>query len=341
MVDLFFLFIHDFVFVIVYYISCFRKTLVLEKRVYNIFEFCKFPMIDIRVFNSSNFSQNSNITYERILIVCDSLDQFRTVSSSENAIKHLQLSDGSQTEQLLALGKRISAPGTDSVSSIESFLFTGSSKNLTKVIVIILPTAVSRHNTAARSHALTAAIKSHKAGNNDNMMVLLFPKEENHAFAQSLAVGRQFPVFSLKSSSSSSSNDHASSSTKVDIVINFPEGSTLGGNPSFLEKCNKTIENIRFCQKLIDTPPNILNSTEYINIAVDAAKKLGCSVNVIQGKQLEEQGFGGIWNVGKAAEHLPAMVSEFYALTLFLFFISRPSLVTLGCSFICSKFFFW
>jgi leucyl aminopeptidase len=296
-------------------------------------------MIDIRVFNSSNFSQDSNHTYDRILIVCDSLDQFHTVSSSENALKHLQLSDASQADQLSALGKRISSPGADSVSSIENFLFTGSTKNLTKVIVIILPTAISRHNTPARSHALTAAIKTHKGGHNESMMVLLFPKEENHVFAQVLAVGRQFPVFSLKSSSSSSSADATSSSAKVDIVISFPEGSNEGGTVSFLEKCTKTIDNIRFCQKLIDTPPNILNSTEYIDIAVDAAKKLGCSVNVIQGKQLEEQGFGGIWSVGKAAEHLPALVSPPSFDLLSVLSCILP-LVKLGCSFLFSKFFF-
>ena len=38
------------------------------------------------------------------------------------------------------------------------------------------------------------------------------------------------------------------------------------------------------------------------------AEELKCEIKVIQGAELEAQGFGGLWGVGKASEHLPALV---------------------------------
>ena len=37
------------------------------------------------------------------------------------------------------------------------------------------------------------------------------------------------------------------------------------------------------------------------------ASDLGCRLQVIQGTDLRDQGFGGIWGVGKASENLPAL----------------------------------
>eukprot|EP01035_Chromulina_nebulosa_P018028 gene18028-23669_t len=38
------------------------------------------------------------------------------------------------------------------------------------------------------------------------------------------------------------------------------------------------------------------------------AGEIGCGIEVIKGTELEARGFGGIWGVGKASEHLPALI---------------------------------
>ena len=38
------------------------------------------------------------------------------------------------------------------------------------------------------------------------------------------------------------------------------------------------------------------------------AEELGVKITIIQGEELNERGMGGIYNVGKAAENLPALV---------------------------------
>lgn len=58
----------------------------------------------------------------------------------------------------------------------------------------------------------------------------------------------------------------------------------------------------------MDTPPNILTTTQYVNIATTTAKDLGCDVTVISGEQLKEQGLGGLFAVGQASVYPPALV---------------------------------
>jgi probable aminopeptidase NPEPL1 len=258
-------------------------------------------MFDLQVFNSRQYKQEAS-NPGRIVLVFDTLEQFRNIQSCQHLLQIVNFSDEGQMQQLIALEKKIS-PGADSAASVESFFFTGSEKSLTKVVVIVLPTGCSRHNSPARSHALTNAIKAHKG--TENTLIYLVPAADKHAFAQICAIGRQFPTFSLKSSdrsAASASTPHA----KVDIVVEFAQDSQ--GADFIVTSSQAAIENIRLCQKLVDTPPNILHSDAYIAICRSVAETLNCQIKVIQGKELEQHGFGGLYSVGKAAEHQPALV---------------------------------
>jgi len=72
--------------------------------------------------------------------------------------------------------------------------------------------------------------------------------------------------------------------------------------------------NIRICAALVDLPPNLLNCSTYTDAALDLVKGLDgvnlayVTTKVIRGKELEAQGFGGLYGVGKASEHPPALV---------------------------------
>ncbi len=76
----------------------------------------------------------------------------------------------------------------------------------------------------------------------------------------------------------------------------------------FEKEVNSTIANIRLAQRLVDMPPNLLHTDAYVAECREVAAQLGCGITVIQGSELEEKGFGGLWGVGKASEHLPALV---------------------------------
>jgi len=105
-------------------------------------------------------------------------------------------------------------------------------------------------------------------------------------------------VYSLKTGSNTVPN--------VDIVIHLPSVDDLDG-VKFTKSIFHTIENIRLAQRLVDMPPNLLNSKTYVEEARNLASRLGCKFTVIQGHDLESQGFGGIWGVGKASDNLPAL----------------------------------
>jgi leucyl aminopeptidase len=106
----------------------------------------------------------------------------------------------------------------------------------------------------------------------------------DHAYAQALAVGRQFPLFSRKSKKPESYH--------VDIVLHLPDPGSDAD--SIVKESDITVQSIRFAQSLVDAPPNELHTDSYVFASLNVAKELGCQVNVISGSKLESEGFGGI-----------------------------------------------
>lgn len=163
---------------------------------------------------------------------------------------------------------------------------------LIKITLAVTPNGSSRHNTPSRSHAIAAMIKASKG--TDNLLVVLLTQKE-YFYAQALAVARQFPLYSMKSS--------ASKDFHVHVTLNDETK-----DEKVLQDIIEVSESIRLAQKLGDMPPNFLHTDSYVAIVNTIAKDLGCGIEVIQGQELEARGFGGLWNVGKASEHLPALV---------------------------------
>lgn len=70
-------------------------------------------------------------------------------------------------------------------------------------------------------------------------------------------------------------------------------------------------EGIQLAARLVDTPPNLLHATAFVEEAMVVASALEGSrvaVKVIRGQELADQGFGGLYGVGKAAVEPPALV---------------------------------
>lgn len=210
--------------------------------------------------------------------------------------KILNLSDASDFDKLMSIAIKLSNTG-DAASTNETYVFRGADHVLTTIVLVMLPIAASRHNSPARPHALTNAIKGKKT--DEDTIVYLLPSEDYLAYAQILAAGRAFPNFSMKRADTTRNVE-----SKVHIVVEFPVKETA----EVLSEAANTLPYVRLASQLVDTPPNILHSESYIAIVREVAAELGTAITVIQGKELEERGLGGIWSVGKAAEHLPALV---------------------------------
>jgi len=64
---------------------------------------------------------------------------------------------------------------------------------------------------------------------------------------------------------------------------------------------------VRLAARLVDMPTSLLHSEALVEEARKLAERVGAQFTVIQGRDLERQGFGGLWGVGKAATKLPAL----------------------------------
>lgn len=261
-------------------------------------------MAEVKVFSSVGYLTTA-VAVSRVVVVVDDSSEFQQYTSESNVAKAVGFSDITDFDLLKQLATKVSA-GSDSASALEHYFKCGPENTLTKVVVVVLPTGCSRHNTPARSHALAAAMKGQKGS--DNVKVILTPKASDRALAQAYAVARQFPLFNHKGADvKAAAATEKSTPQSVSIIIDFPAYDATSDEKKVLE-ANKAVENIRLAQKLVDMPTNLLHSDSYIEICRSVASTLGCEITVIQGKDLEAQGFGGLWGVGKAAEHLPALV---------------------------------
>ena len=231
-----------------------------------------------------------------VLFISDLVTTFTEFTAESAISKILDLSP--QDERILKAIASSRLLGGD--SSFETTLVAEEGPEAGKVRRIsfsVLPAKFSRHNAPSRCHAVTDAVKSHKA--NDNFAIVLLPSRREFAFAQACAAVRPFSLYSKKG--------HQPKSRRVDVVINYPVVEA-DLDRKRIESISNVAAGIRLCQRLVDAPPNVLHSDRYVEECYDVARAIGCQIRVIQGRDLEEQGFGGIWGVGKASEHLPALV---------------------------------
>ncbi|CAM9749301.1 unnamed protein product, partial [Chrysoparadoxa australica] len=170
-----------------------------------------------------------------------------------------------------------------------------------RIVVTALPTACSRHNCPARPHALAAAVRANKG--KGAVSILLVIEDEKYAFAAGAAVARGFSLYNLK----------AEQPVEVDVNVYFTAAPT-----AVPEECSVVARGIQLTARLVDTPPNILHTTQFAAEARAVAEGLiaegkAVTVKVISGEELNDQGFGGIYGVGKAAVEPPALVILSYS----------------------------
>lgn len=78
------------------------------------------------------------------------------------------------------------------------------------------------------------------------------------------------------------------------------------------ENLKAIANNTQVSMRLMDAPTNLLDTVTFPEIASRFASKMGFEFSIIQGEDLREQGYGGVYGVGKAAEFPPALVTLSY-----------------------------
>lgn len=183
-------------------------------------------------------------------------------------------------------------PG-DRGASTATWIFDGA---VERVAILVLPDVVSRHASPARTHALTQ-LAGQVQGKGD-VAVIATLAEADHALATACALARVWPEFSRKSGDDEDRT--------VTISMLSPEGPVE--DEATLAQLQHAADGVRLAARLVDTPPDDLHTDAYVDLAMELAASVGAEIEVIRGQALADRGFGGLWGVGRAAEHPPALV---------------------------------
>ncbi|MEE2829711.1 MAG: leucyl aminopeptidase family protein [Myxococcota bacterium] len=164
-----------------------------------------------------------------------------------------------------------------------------------RVVAAVLPDKCSRHNSSGRPDAVTGLVKKAVGGGVRRVAVLLALDEGDSAFASGLAAARAFPIFDRKTS-----KKQEEGLAEVRIAFLGAEGDT--------DRLDAAAGGLRLAARLVDAPTSTLNTDAFVAEARSVAEKVGAEIEVIRGTELDKRGFGGLWGVGRAAVHPPALV---------------------------------
>ncbi|KAF7659636.1 hypothetical protein LDENG_00295000 [Lucifuga dentata] len=171
---------------------------------------------------------------------------------------------------------------------------------LNHAVVAALPPHVSRHNSPSSAHFVSRVVRSCLPGGSKRCIVMVC--KHSDVFASACAIARTFPIFSRRSASSRrAEKKHVT----VEFVIVDRDGGRL--DPAELECLSNAADGVRLAARIVDTPCNEMNTDHFLDEIKAVGTELGITPVIIRGEELKQKGFGGIYGVGKAAEHLPAL----------------------------------
>ena len=167
-----------------------------------------------------------------------------------------------------------------------------------KVVLGVLPDKVSRHNSPGQPHGVVALLKKHYRYKETTVICPLC-EEQDHVMSVACAVARVVGVSYQRKAGGQSfgiPNDTSAAEQEETVTITkvlFP--AFFGLEMPFLKQLTSLAWGIRMTRRLCDTPCNELHTTAFVEEALALAKGLSdVSTSVIQGKDLEDKGFGGL-----------------------------------------------
>ena len=160
-----------------------------------------------------------------------------------------------------------------------------------KIVAGVLPENCSRHNSPSRAWAIPKLAKP--ANSDSDSAILLALEDSEHAFASAIACARAFPLYDARSKKKASSS--------VTLCLLSPAGVVED------KRIQPAMDGVRLAARLFDTPTSEMHSDILVEECESIAKRVGASITVTRGQDLVDGGFGGLWSVGKAADHGPAL----------------------------------
>ncbi|XP_065775770.1 probable aminopeptidase NPEPL1 [Muntiacus reevesi] len=166
--------------------------------------------------------------------------------------------------------------------------------------VAALPSRVSRHNSPSAAHFITRLVRTCLPPGTHRCILMVC--ERSDAFASACALARAFPLFTHRSGASRRPEK------KTVTVEFFLVGQDNGPvEVSTLQCLTSATEGLRLAARIVDTPCNEMNTDTFLEEIKKVGKELGIVPTVIRDEELKARGFGGIYGVGKAAIHPPAL----------------------------------
>ena len=163
-----------------------------------------------------------------------------------------------------------------------------------KVGLGLIPTECNRHNCPIRPDSVTAMVSSFLPKIQGARLTILFALDDpKYDIAAVNAVSRSIPLY----------NSHMERA-KFEYAVKL----VLSASEQTVEHLQRLADNVRAAAALVDAPTSEMNCNELVAAAEAVAAKVGASVQVIRGRELEEKGYGGLWGVGKGSSQPPALV---------------------------------
>ncbi|XP_031228784.1 probable aminopeptidase NPEPL1 isoform X2 [Mastomys coucha] len=166
--------------------------------------------------------------------------------------------------------------------------------------VAALPSRVSRHNSPSAAHFITRLVRTCLPPGTHRCILMVC--EQSEVFASACALARAFPLFTHRSAASRRAEK------RTVMVEFFLVGQDNGPvEVSTLQCLTNATEGVRLAARIVDTPCNEMNTDIFLEEISQVGMELGITPTIIRDEQLKTKGFGGIYGVGKAALHPPAL----------------------------------
>lgn len=176
----------------------------------------------------------------------------------------------------------------------------------TCILTAKTPEVCSRHNCPTRPDSVYTSIRAALKYCKDNVPLTVFNAGEDLPLSVAVAVARASSR-SFSAKSQASEEGYMGKRKNVRVVLQ-------NGN---LRTIADTARCVQLCQRLVNAPTNLLDTVSFAEICCLWAERLKSSGKnvqyaVIKGQELREQGYGGLYGTGKAAEYPPHLVTLSY-----------------------------
>jgi hypothetical protein len=221
----------------------------------------------------------------------------------------------SQEQELLQSILSGLQPSLDFGASTECWLQRPNGNKPLRVVLGILPVSTSRHNSPGQPYAITHLLKKHVRPKEYTAITPLC-ESSDYILSTVNAIARVGGALMYNRKTGGGAGPAGGTDLKETAIpsvnavrVVFP----YSIDKKMQEEFAILSLGIQLTRRLVDAPCNELHTTAFTEQALEAIEGMEhVKSRVIKGLDLEQQGYGGLYNVGKAAEHPPAMVMLMY-----------------------------